>query len=90
MTGISNSEQHSPTNNADWCAGYSAPHGCNVDSPRVPDDCSCAEAYRHELAAERRIVEWLREQGRDTGYLTAGQSAIHQVADAIERGEHRG
>jgi hypothetical protein len=35
--------------------------------------------------AEQRIVEWLRERNGDRPIYGAGQ-----LADAIERGEHRG
>jgi hypothetical protein len=36
-------------------------------------------------AAERRIVEWLRERNGDRPIYGAGQ-----LADMIERGDHRG
>jgi len=40
----------------------------------------------HRIATEQRVVEWLRDDGDDP---SADARALHGIADAIERGEHR-
>lgn len=73
-----------PTNTTGACGkDYCALDGMNPDALCVR--CYYRLAVRAHEATERRIVEWLRSDhdGRFDGWNK-------DLADAIERGEHRG
>jgi hypothetical protein len=71
-----------------------------VCTSKLDDPCSVCPECRDQfigaggLTAERRIVAWLRgfqqEEYDECGVLDMPSEVYGNLADAIERGEHRG
>ncbi len=84
---------------SDFCAGYTAPHGCNVDAGT--DDCECARhngSFADGMGVEQaRIVALIKKR---LGYLSTlviddpiiwnrragGREALTHLLAAIQEG----